>query len=253
MIVSSAQACRRDRLLVLAGIGILSLISWSFLVSPPTGHRVSGAWDPGLLLIGVLMWTVMMAAMMLPGATPVILGFTRIQHQRRSRASAVTLSWLFMTGYLLAWTAFGLLTALAQWGLHGLGLMSAAMGRTDPWLGGVVLMAAGAFQWSGLKNRCLDKCRSPLDFLLNRWREGARGAFAMGLQHGTYCVGCCWVLMLLMFVGGVMNLAWMGAIAVYVLLEKLVPGTRQLERATGWLLLAGGLAMTASGVHLLPG
>lgn len=250
MSVTGAQAYRQDRLLVLAGTVALSLLSWGILVSPRHGHSITAAWDPGSLLISVVMWAVMMVAMMLPSATPMILAFIRLLHQRQPRPVALTLSWLFVAGYLLAWTAFSLVAGLAQWGLHGLGLMTTAMGRTDPLPGGVMLMAAGAFQWSGFKNACLSQCRSPLDFLLHQWRDGTGGALTMGLHHGTYCVGCCWALMLLMFAGGVMNLAWMGAIAVYVLLEKLVPGLRQLEHASGWLLVGGGLALTAHGIYL---
>lgn len=253
--MTSTQAYRRDRWLVLAGMVVICLLTWAYMVDAAnSGHQghdqsmampVTPARDGSLLVLGAVMWSIMMIAMMLPTATPMVLSFTRVQHQRRSRRQAVRLTWLFIAGYLLAWTLFSLAAAVTQWALHGLGLMTSAMGRTEPLLAGGFLIAAGIFQWSGLKDACLTKCRSPLDFLLNEWREGSTGVLVMGLRHGLFCVGCCWMLMLLMFVGGVMDLVWMAAITLYVLAEKLVPYMQLLGRLTGALLMAAGVLTLA--------
>lgn len=250
MIETSAQAYRRDRVVVIVGIAILSMLAWTYMVhlaAPMSGdHKPMAAptpasWDRSLLVLSAAMWSIMMVAMMLPTASPMVLGFIRVQRQRQPKARIQTLTWVFVAGYLLAWTGFSVAAAFAQWWLHGMGLLSSSMGSATPLLASTFLLAAGIFQWSGLKDACLSKCRSPLNFLLNEWREGNKGALVMGLRHGAFCVGCCWMIMLLMFVGGVMNLAWMAGIAVYVLAEKIVPRIHFFGRLTGGLLIGGGL------------
>lgn len=250
---TSAKAYRRDRWLIISGMTVIVLLTWGYLFESVRAMeqatmRAIPAWDGGLLAGIAVMWSIMMVAMMLPSATPMILGFTRVQHQRQPREKAVRLTWLFTAGYLVAWTAFSLAAAIAQWALYSLGLMSAAMGQTDTLLAGAFLIGAGLFQWSPLKDACMTQCRSPLDFLLNQWREGGRGALVMGLHHGAFCIGCCWMLMLLMFVGGVMNLLWMAAITLYVLAEKLLPRMREWGRLTGGLLILSGVLMLSAGV-----
>lgn len=252
-----AQAYRRDRYLVLAGMVVISLLAWFYMVDAAMPDHQShgqtmamattGTWDAGLLLLSALMWSIMMIAMMLPSATPMVLSFIRLQLKRQSQRQAVGLTWLFIAGYLIAWTLFSLAAALTQWALHGLGQMSSAMGSVDPLLAGGFLIGAGLFQWSGLKNACLAKCRSPLNFLLNEWRGGGTGDLIMGLHHGAFCIGCCWMLMLLMLVGGVMNLLWMAAITFYVLAEKLVLKMQQWVRITGILLVAAGALIILGG------
>lgn len=147
----------------------------------------------------------------------------------------------FSAGYLAAWIVFGVLAATAQWVLYSSNLMTSAMGQATPILAGALLIAAGVFQWTGLKSACLTRCQSPLNFLLNEWRPGSHGALMMGLRHGVFCVGCCWALMLLMFVGGVMNLVWMAAIALYMLVEKIIPPLRGLGTLTGAPLVLAGV------------
>lgn len=252
-----AQAYRRDRYLVLAGMVAISLLAWLYMIDAARpDHQSHGqtmtipateAWDAGLLLLSAIMWGIMMIAMMLPSAMPMVLGFTRLQQQRQSRRNAVRLTWLFIAGYLIAWALFSLAAALTQWTLYGLGQMSAAMGSAQPLIAGGFLIGAGLFQWSSLKNACLKKCQSPLNFLLNEWRGGSAGALIMGLHHGVFCIGCCWMLMLLMFVGGVMNLLWMIAIAFYVLAEKLVLKMQHWGRFTGILLVAAGALIILGG------
>lgn len=252
MIQTTAQGYRRDRRVVIAGIVLISLLSWAYMVvlaNPgPTdlspGQAVMQpamtAWNGGLLVLSMVMWSVMMIAMMLPTATPMVLAFTRLQHQHETRPQAVRLTASFSTGYLLAWVAFSVIAALGQWALYSIEMMTSAMGSTTPLVAGSLLVAAGLFQWSTLKDACLTKCRSPIDFLMNEWRPGRKGALVMGLRHGLFCVGCCWILMLLMFVGGVMNLTWMAAITIYVLLEKVIPSIRLFSSAIGVLLVLAG-------------
>jgi predicted metal-binding membrane protein len=155
---------------------------------------------------------------------------------------------LLTAGYLAVWGAFSLAAALAQWSLELAGLISPRTMTAGPAIAGVILLAAGLYQLSPLKQACLRRCRSPVAFLAAHWRPGAAGAFRLGLAHGAYCVGCCWFLMALLFVGGVMNPFWIGALALYVLAEKLAPRGHLLSRASGLLLAGAGVAMLAGTV-----
>ncbi|TMP98954.1 MAG: DUF2182 domain-containing protein, partial [Verrucomicrobia bacterium] len=150
---------------------------------------------------------------------------------------------IFLLGYLAVWAVFSALAAVAQWILHSTALLSPMMVSTSPILGGALLVAAGVFQWTPLKNACLTHCRSPLSFLMTGWREGKLGAFVMGLKHGAYCAGCCWFLMALLFVAGVMNIWWVAIIAVFVLLEKVVPRGLFVGKVTGVFLAVWGVWM----------
>lgn len=198
------------------------------------------AWGLVDILLLFIMWTVMMVAMMLPSATPMILLFRTVAERRRSRGGSHTSTAVFVLGYVLAWTGFSALATAAQWGLHRAALLSPMMVSTSSVLGGLLLITAGLYQWTPLKGACLTSCRSPLGWLTTEWREGTRGALVMGLRHGGYCVGCCWALMALLFVAGVMNLLWVAALAVLVLLEKTLPRGIQVARALGVLMAAWG-------------
>ncbi len=247
---------RRDRRVVLVGLGGITALSWAYIVylalrmaampAAMPGANMGMAmpqWQPWSAIefaLMLLMWAVMMVAMMVPSASPMILTFTSIQRRRQAQGDAFVPTAVFLTGYALVWAAFSLAATLAQWGLHQAALLSPMMVNTSPLLGGALLVAAGAFQWSGLKNVCLAKCRTPLGFLLTEWRDGRRGALVMGLRHGAFCTGCCWALMALLFVGGVMNLLWVAAIAGFVLLEKVAPERWHVERIAGAGLLAWG-------------
>ncbi len=185
-----------------------------------------------------------MVGMMVPSAAPMVLLFATINRKRaESRAGFVPTS-IFLAGYLLAWTAFSFLATLAQWRLQAAAILNPHTQAVTPWVGGIVLIAAGIFQLTPAKKACLKHCRSPLEFISRHWKEGYRGALRMGLEHGLYCAGCCWMLMALLFVAGVMNLLWVATIAAFVLAEKILP--------RGFLvsLTAGGLLMTA-GIVLL--
>lgn len=242
---------RRDR--VVAAIALLSVtaIAWVWLLRM---HSTMGAgmtmampgmrpWSGVELLLLFLMWTVMMAAMMLPSASPMILLVAGVERQRRARASPAAPTTIFAAGYLLVWTLFSATAALAQWLLHQAALLSPDMASTSPILGGLLLVIAGAYQWLPLKSACLRHCRSPIGFLGSEWREGSAGALLMGVRHGLFCLGCCWALMTLLFVGGVMHLPWVAAIAGLVLVEKVVRGGPWVGRLAGLMLVGWGAWM----------
>ncbi|MBI2153671.1 MAG: DUF2182 domain-containing protein [Candidatus Rokubacteria bacterium] len=197
-------------------------------------------WGPTDFLLTFLMWAVMMVAMMVPSASPMVLTFATINRKRLADETPLIRTGLFVAGYLVVWAGYSLLAALGQWALHAAALISPALAVT-PWVGGLLLVAAGLYQFTPLKDVCLSRCQSPFGFILTEWREGAAGALVMGLRHGAFCVGCCWVLMGLLFVAGVMNLLWVAAIAAFVLVEKVIPAGRVVSRLAGALLIVWGV------------
>jgi predicted metal-binding membrane protein len=198
-------------------------------------------------LLTFVMWTVMMVAMMVPSAAPMVLMFGTVNRKRREQQDPFVSTGVFLLGYLVAWAWYSSLATLGQWGLHKAALLSPRMESTSAILGGMLLLAAGIFQFTPLKYACLTRCRSPLGFLLNEWRKGKQGAFIMGLRNGNYCVVCCWALMSLMFVAGVMSVLWMAIIAAFVLVEKVAPGGRWVSRFSGLLLIVwGGWMLTGT-------
>jgi predicted metal-binding membrane protein len=201
------------------------------------------AWGVLDLVLLLVMWAVMMVAMMVPSAAPMILIFTTLNRRRREQQQPYVSAAVFVGGYLLVWSGFSALATLAQWGLHSAALLSPMMVGTSPLLGGILLLAAGIFQWTPLKYTCLKQCRSPLGFLMTDWREGTQGALIMGLRHGMYCTGCCWSLMVLLFVAGVMNLLWVATITAFVLIEKVIPKGDLVGRMAGGALIVAGLIM----------
>jgi predicted metal-binding membrane protein len=192
------------------------------------------------------MWWVMMVGMMLPSATPLILTFATVNRRERERARPFIPASVFTVGYVLAWGGFSLAATLAHWGLERTALLLPTMKTGSAVVGGIFFLAAGIYQWTPLKQACLTKCRSPLDFAINRWHDGWTGALRMGVEQGAYCVGCCAVLMLLMFVGGLMNLLWAAALAVFVFAEKLFPAGEWIARGSGVLMIAFGGYLLAS-------
>ena len=201
------------------------------------------SWNASALLLLFLMWAVMMVAMMVPSAVPMIQGFVAVNERRRNASRPVIPVGVFVLGYIVAWTSFSAAAALAQWGLHRAALLSPMMVSTSPILSGGLLLAAGIFQWTPLKRACLRNCRSPLTFLMSGWRDGTAGAFFMGLHHGAYCVGCCWALMVLLFVVGVMNLLWVAVIALFVIAEKVLPRGELIAHIAGVALVAVGIGV----------
>ena len=205
-----------------------------------------GPWTPAHAALVFAMWAVMMAAMMLPSASPTILLYGVIARHHAEDRALVSASGAFVLGYVAVWATFSLLAVALQFGLEQAALISPIMGMTSIALAGAVLIATGLYQWTPLKQACLRHCRSPLEFITEHWRSGVGGAFLMGFRHGIYCVGCCWLLMLLLFVGGVMNLAWIGGLALFVLIEKLAPAGHWIGRGAGALLVVWGAATLLS-------
>jgi predicted metal-binding membrane protein len=201
-------------------------------------------WTPGYGALVVLMWWVMMIAMMTPSAAPALLLFTALKRQGAEQNKAPGLALLFLAGYLLIWALFSLAATALQWGLGQAGLVAPMrMKISSAGLAGTVLILAGLYQFSNLKTACLDHCRSPAQFLTRHRRPGARGALLMGAHHGSFCLGCCWALMALLFVGGIMNLYWIAGLALYVIAEKTLPHSALIPRLTGAALILAGLAM----------
>lgn len=247
---------RRDRAIAAAGVAGLVLLAWAYVIrlagrmeamdmAPAASTAVPMAmpepWGAGQFVLTFLMWAVMMVAMMVPAASPMVLTFAAVNRRRALLGTRAVPTAIFLAGYLAVWSAFSLLAAGAQWALQRAALLAPDTLKAAPFVGGALLLAAGAYQFTPLKHACLARCQSPLGFILTEWREGSRGAFVMGLRHGAYCVGCCWALMALLFVAGVMNLLWVAALAVLVLVEKLVPTERLVSWTTGALLLAWGV------------
>ena len=254
------SALRRDRGIVLGGLGAVAALAWAYMayLALDIGGSVSGGagqmamaqqmpWNAVDFGLMYLMWAAMMTAMMVPTAAPVILVFARVNRSKRSQGQPFVSTGVFLSGYLAVWVGFALFATLSQWGLHQATIMSSMMGNVTPALGGTLLIAAGVFQWTPLKYVCVNHCRTPMGFIMSEWRDGHSGALNMGLRHGSYCLGCCWFLMGLMFVAGVMNILWMAAIAAYILLEKVVPtGARG-----NWLSWGTGAGLVGWGAWLL--
>lgn len=240
----------RDQITLWGGLVAVTALAWLYLVRMP----MVPADLPGLaarllsalpaqaadLWLTFMMWTVMMVAMMLPSASPMIAMYARVASGRA--ASPRSGVWLFAGAYVVVWTVFSAAATAGQ-----LALQRAALLRGDltapPLIGAVILAAAGIFQLTPLKDACLGYCRSPLGFFMTEWRSGTAGAFRMGLRHGAFCVGCCWALMALLFVMGVMNLAWVAALSAFVLIEKATPYGRIIARAGGFAMLMAGAAL----------
>ncbi|MEO7360882.1 MAG: DUF2182 domain-containing protein [Gemmatimonadaceae bacterium] len=197
-------------------------------------------WQLGDIVLTFMMWSVMMIAMMSPSAAPMTLMFARVHRERHRAQSAAPTATVFLLGYLALWTVFSAGATLLQHGLHAAALLSPQMMRVTPVLGGVLLLAAGVYQFTPLKRACLSRCRTPLGFLIAEWRDGMKGALVMGWRHGMYCVGCCWLLMTLLFVAGVMNLLWVALIALSVLAEKVIPNGEWVSRIIGLISITWG-------------
>ena len=206
-------------------------------------------WSVPYAALIFVMWVVMMVAMMLPSATPTVLLVTTLASDRNANSKLVpATAMLFATGYLLVWCGFSLAATLLQWGLDEAGLLSETMALGDWTSAGAVLVAAGIYEWMPLKDACLRHCRSPAEFLVPHWRRGALGFVLTGMQHGIFCLGCCWMLMALMFVGGLMNLACAAALGLLVLLEKTIPWGEQMRLFVGALFIQWGLVSFVSAV-----
>jgi len=255
---------RRDRAVVIVALAVITALAWADLAwladdmamggMDMTGYRMIPAgrglmmpadapWQPIEFGYVFVMWLVMMIGMMMPSAAPMILIYARVGRQAAVQGKPFAGSAWFAGGYVLAWTAFSLVATSAQWALERAALLMPMMESASNRLGAAVLILAGVYQWAPLKDACLSHCQSPLLFIQQHggFRREPLGALALGFRHGVYCIGCCWALMALLFVGGVMNLFWIATLAILVLFEKVVPFGRVVARAAGLAFIAGGV------------
>lgn len=261
---------KRDRIIVAAGLAALTILAWAYVVKLAAGMSMGGMdmtgfrmistglgmamqpadapWTVAEFVLIFLMWAVMMVAMMTPSAAPMILIYARVGRSAAAAAHPLAATGWFVGGYLAVWCGFSLLATIAQWVLQRYALMGPMMASTSSLLGGLVLVVAGAYQWTPLKYACLSGCQSPLAFIQREggFRRSSGGAFRLGIKHGAYCVGCCWALMALLFVGGIMNLLWIAGLAALALFEKVVPG-RLLPRIAGAAMIVAGVRLLLSG------
>jgi len=260
-----ARLLRRERVIVLVAIVTVAAIAWAYIVlladamamggMDMTGYRALPAleaimvpaaqpWGVEEFALVSVMWAVMMIGMMLPSAAPMILLYVKVGRQSAEKGRPLASAAWFAAGYLLTWCAFALIATTGQWALDRLLLLSPMMATTSRVFGGIVLIAAGLYQWLPFKDACLRQCQSPWLFIQKNggFRSGAKGALMLGVRHGVYCVGCCWALMALLFVLGVMNVVWIAMLAILVLAEKVVPG-RRLPRIVGAALVGAGFWM----------
>lgn len=258
---------KRDTAVVAAALLALTLLAWLALLAGagtgmdpfamsgwllPAGGAAaqSWTWTPAYWLIAFFMWAVMMVAMMLPSASPMVLLYGRVVRQSERKGQITNAAGsvaAFAAGYLTLWSLFSVVAVAVQWALERSGAMNGMMALREPVIAGALLIAVGVYQLTPLKENCLTHCRSPAAFLAAHWRPGAMGAWRMGLAHGAYCIGCCAALMLLLFVGGVMNLIWIAGLSVLVLFEKLMPRGERLRVPLGLLLMIAGTGLIFRG------
>lgn len=259
---------RRDRAIIIASVAALVALAWSDMVfianrmamngMDMTGYRMipagrslmmpaSSPWQPIEFVYVFAMWVVMMIGMMMPAAAPIILVYSRVGRQGEEGRPFASIAW-FVSGYLLAWIAFSLASTSVQWALDRAALLTPMMASANKTLGGILLILAGLYQWTPLKDVCLSQCQAPLGFILSHggFQRTATGSLALGLRHGIYCLGCCWALMALLFALGVMNLFWIAALAILILIEKVVPSGRVIARIAGVASFSGGFWMLLS-------
>jgi predicted metal-binding membrane protein len=254
----SLSLTRRDRAVVLGSLGIVVLLAWAWLLSGAgidmRTMPIRDGWMPvmpprwslGHSALVLVMWCVMMVAMMLPSAAPVTLLAAAIARKRKDGRAGGDSIPFFVLGYLSVWFIFSVAATEVQWALDESSLLSGRGALTNAMLTGLVLVAAGIYQWTPIKAACLRHCRSPLEYLLFHWQEGPFGALSSGIEHGIFCLGCCWMLMALLFVGGIMSPAWIGAIALLVLVEKTLPWGARISYLVGGALAAWGVITLAS-------
>ena len=238
---------QRDQLLIISSLVVLVLLAWSYLVVLHLNMRdvpsmMSGIhpWTSGDFFMMFLMWAIMMVAMMVPSAMRSVLIYARIVAEGQSQHALIALTFVFVSGYLVIWTSFSVIATALQWAMEKAALLSPMMVTTSSSLGAALLVAAGIYQLTPLKDNCLKHCQSPVMFMATHYQKGMRGAFRLGLTHGTYCLGCCWLLMSLLFVGGVMNLIWIFAISLFVLVEKLLSPKIKSARITSFAMIIAG-------------
>jgi predicted metal-binding membrane protein len=254
-----AAPSRRGRALIAGCIALVTALAWAYLVHldrrmgssieadtmmSKMGMVMNQPWGARDVLFTFAMWAVMMVGMMAPAALPVLLLFAGARAQRAERGVAPAVL-LFGLGYLAVWLGFSACATVAQWALHQGAMLSSTMATSSTRAAGAILIAAGVYQLTPLKGRCLTRCQSPLGFLMSNWRDGSSGALLMGLRHGAFCLGCCWALMGGLFVVGVMNLAWVGVLTIFILVEKIGPAGVRVARVGGAILIAFGVVLVS--------
>ena len=252
---SPSSLPRRDTLAVLFSLTAITLLAWAYLIDM-AGDMTTMSSTPNLMSVHpwtgrefvfmFLMWAIMMVGMMVPTAIPMTLTYAAVARKADAQQTPIAPTAVFVTGYLVIWTVFSVAATTAQWGLDQAALLSPMLVTTSPTIGASLLIAAGLYQLTPFKQACLAKCRGPIHFLAHHWRPGALGALRMGIAHGLFCLGCCWVLMLLLFLGGVMNLMWIAAITLFVLLEKVLPFGPQGGRISGIAMIVVGVVVVAN-------
>lgn len=231
---------RRDRWLVIGALTVVVVLAWIYMLAGAGMSMAPMVWTPGYAMLVFLMWWIMMVAMMLPSASPVILLFANVSRRQQALGKPFVPAFFFLTGYIVVWGLFSLIATGAQWGLQASGRISMMAGSGSYLLSATILIAAGLWQLTPLKQACLRHCRSPLHFIAHGFRPGVWGALRMGAEHGVFCLGCCWFLMGLLFYGGVMNIFWIAGLAIYVLIEKVAPHGLWIGRIAGVVLLVWG-------------
>jgi predicted metal-binding membrane protein len=268
---TEAAVLRRDPIVIVLALTLLTALAWSYLLWLSADMQVGGMdmtgfrmipsgmalmvpadtpWLPIEFAFVFLMWTVMMVAMMTPSAVPMFLMYARVGRQTEEHGRPLTATVWFVTGFFLVWAAIALLATLAQWAFERAALLDFKMTNTSNVVGGLLFVAAGSYQWTKLKDICLAECQTPFAFLIRHggFRGDAAGCLMLGLRHGAYCVGCCWALTTLLFVGGVMNLLWIVLLALLILLEKVSSFGRQIAPLAGGVFVAAGVWLLLTGI-----
>ena len=241
------ETFRHDRLVIVLSLLVLIALAWAYLYWDAARHlhvgHLAGALPISFdsFMTAFIMWSVMMVGMMVPSIAPTVLLYAAMVRRNHEQGRSLAAASIFTLGYLLAWIAYSAGAALLQLILTNYALMSPFLVSNSVYLTAGILIAAGIYQWMPLKDMCMEYCRSPLYFIMTRWHPGNSGAIRMGFENGIYCIGCCWALMLVMFVGGVMNLFLMAIMAVFFIMEKLAPFGMQTARLVGVLLISLGL------------
>jgi predicted metal-binding membrane protein len=238
----------RVRAALLAALFVLAAVAWVATADRMAGMDMGPGTDPGTLGFFVISWLVMMAAMMFPSITPMVLVFARIGSRRRERGAVdeAVSTWIFVVGYLLVWAVFGVLAYTVFAAAQSLAIDALAWDRAGRWVAAGVLAAAAVYELTPAKDACLRRCRAPLDFLMERWREGRTGALLMGVEHGAWCAGCCWGLMAALFALGVMSVGWMVLIAGLIAVEKTLPWKAVANYGVALVLLTLAIAMATA-------
>ena len=233
-------------------LGLVTVLAWVYLVDMAIGMggmATAGsvtqirAWTPSYFIAMLVMWVIMMVGMMVPTAIPMALVYAAVARKAASQGTTLVPTTTFVSGYAVMWGLFSVVATLAQWGLDEAALLSPMMVTNSPGLGAALLMGAGLYQLTPMKDACLRRCRSPAHFISQSWRPGSWGAFRMGLSHGAFCIGCCWILMGLLFFGGIMSLFWIAGITLFVLLEKVLPLGNIGGRLTGGTMALCGVLL----------